>query len=149
MKRLALFPFLLFTMLSPQLDGQALSDYRWKSRLVVVFTPKSDEPLFEEQVSLLQEEVAAFKERRVVFIWINSEDKHENDGLFLDESLAGEYYKRFNPKAEQVELLLIGLDGGQKFRARNKLTQPTVLLELIDGMPMRRQEILRGKGGGQ
>ena len=45
-----------------------------------------------------------------------------------------------------MELLLVGLDGEEKYRAKNTLTPVSILLELIDGMPMRQQEIREGFG---
>ena len=40
----------------------------------------------------------------------------------------------------------MGLDGEEKFRARNAVTPVSVILELIDGMPMRQQEVIQGYG---
>ena len=46
----------------------------------------------------------------------------------------------------QVELVLVGMDGDEKYRAKNVITPVSVLLELIDGMPMRRRELRQGYG---
>ncbi len=43
-------------------------------------------------------------------------------------------------------MILVGLDGTEKFRAKNTVTPVSVLLTLIDDMPMRRREIIQGYG---
>ncbi|MEL7163247.1 MAG: DUF4174 domain-containing protein, partial [Bacteroidota bacterium] len=64
---------------------------------------------------------------------------------FLEASLAKQYYDHFSPQDGIFELILVGLDGTEKFRARNMITPPSVLINLIDGMPMRRRELLEGQ----
>ncbi len=70
--------------------------------------------------------------------------EQENTGIFLDESASTYYYDRFSVEPYQLELILVGLDGHEKFRARNSVTPASVLIELIDSMPMRQREIRQG-----
>lgn len=126
--------------------GQSLNNYLWKSRLVLLFTPAPDDPMFERQVRLLQEQVDALEERNVVFIFITPDGKFENTGRFLAEADARKFYDKFGAAQYHFEMILVGLDGTEKFRAKNRITPPSVLLELIDGMPMRRRELLQGYG---
>jgi hypothetical protein len=128
------------------MDAQFLNTYQWKSRLVLLFTPSPDDPLFLQQMSLLAEQSEAFEERDVLFISITPNGEYENTGRFLEESLARQYHQHFSPDKNQFELIVVGLDSTEKLRARNTLTPPSVLLELIDGMPMRRQELRQGYG---
>lgn len=125
-------------------SGQFLNDYQWKSRLVLLFTPEPTDPLYERQMALLYRQQEAFEERNVVFISITPEGKHENSGVFLDEAMSRKYYDHFGVYQYQFEMILVGLDSHEKFRAKNTITPPSILLNLIDEMPMRRLEIRRG-----
>jgi len=96
-------------------------------------------------MKLFQESREEFEERNVVFIMVTPEGKHENTDLFLDQEASKQYYDYFGVEAFQLEVILIGLDSGEKLRAINRITAPSVILTAIDQMPMRRREILRGK----
>lgn len=145
MKSLLLVLAMLFTF-STSANAQFLNTYQWKSRLVLIFTPAPDDPLFERQMRLLAERREDFEERDVIFIAMTPEGNHENTGFFLDESLSRQYYEHFSPYQYQFEMILVGLDGTEKFRATNTVTPSSILLELIDGMPMRQREVLKGYG---
>jgi len=153
MKSILLSLVMLFSF-STIAAGQSLNDYRWTSRLVLLFTPAPDDPTFEHQARLLNEQANALKERDVIVLLITPDAFTENTGQFLTEANADKYYDQFGIAKHQVEMILLGLDGGEKFRAQNRVTPPSVLMELIDGMPMRRRELLRNKerknkGGGR
>ncbi|TXF88293.1 DUF4174 domain-containing protein [Neolewinella aurantiaca] len=142
----ALLFFTLLTLCSSvPLDAQSLNSYRWKSRVVLLFTPTPEDPVFQRQVELLYGQVDELEERNVVFMFITPDGKFENTGRFLDQAASQKMYQKFGAEEFQVELVLVGLDGHEKFRARNRITPPSVLMNLIDTMPMRAAEI-RGKG---
>lgn len=128
------------------MEGQTLDSYRWKSRLVLLFTPAPDSPVFLEQVRLLEESAAALTERKVVVIRITPAKQHGNAAEFLDKANSLSYYERFKPQAEQFELILVGLDGSEKLRKRNITVPVSDINDLIDTMPMRRQELRRNGG---
>ncbi len=141
-----LLTLLLLCLTFTMTTAQSLNNYLWKSRLVLLFTPEPADPLFERQVRLLYGQRDAFEERDVLFIFIAPDGKHENTGRFLQEADARKYYEKFGVAQYQFELILVGLDGTEKFRARNRITPPSVLLHLIDEMPMRKRELLQGYG---
>lgn len=143
MKTFLIFAALFFA-LPACADAQFLNEFRWKSRLVVAFTPSPNDPLFVRQMRLLRDNRDAFEERNVVFIMVTPQGNHENSGIFLDESASRQYYEYFGAAQYQLEMVLIGLDGTEKLRTKNRVTAPSVLLQAIDGMPMRQREILRG-----
>ena len=139
-----LVTFALLFALPTDADAQFLNEFRWKSRLVVVFAPSADDPLFIRQLQLLHGQREEFEKRNVVFLMVTPDGNHENTGLFLDESACKQYYDYFGAAQYQLELALVGLDGTEKFRAKNRVTAPSVLLQAIDGMPMRKRELLQG-----
>ncbi len=142
MKPLLLTFAFLFT-LPTMMAAQSLNQYRWKSRLVLLFTPSPNDPVFERQVKLLYEQTEALKERKLVFLFVTPNVKTENTDRFLKEVNARKLYDKFDVEQDQFELILVGLDGYEKFRAVNQITPPSVLNNLIDGMPMRQQELRR------
>lgn len=145
MKTLTLSLFFFFT-LPVCMEAQSLNEYRWKSRLVLLFTPSPDDPMFERQIQLLSQQTEALEERNLVFLFITPDGKFENTGRFLPEAAAEKFYKKFGPEQYRFEMVLVGLDGYEKFRAVDKITPPSVLISLIDGMPMRRRELLEEHG---
>lgn len=144
MKFLLLSVALIFSF-PVSVEAQSLNSYRWKSRLVLLFTPTPDDPMFERQVRLLLSQNEAFEDRNVVFMFITPDGKFENTGRFLDEASSQKMYQKFGAERFQFEMVLVGLDGHEKFRAKNRITPPSVLMNLIDQMPMQASE-LRGRG---
>ena len=143
----ALLPTLLLTFVLPAVGGaQFLNEFQWKSRPIILFAPNPSDPLFVQQYALLQEAVEELRERRVSLVLVTPEGNYENTSIFLDEAASRRYYDYFGAQPYQLELSLVGLDGNEKFRARNTITPVSVLFELIDRMPMRRRELLQGLG---
>ncbi|MEM9527193.1 MAG: DUF4174 domain-containing protein, partial [Bacteroidota bacterium] len=99
-----------------------------------------------EQVRLLEESTAALAERKVVVIRIMPAKEEGSPKGFLNAISATKYYERFAPQPEHFELILVGLDGTEKLRRTNTVVPITDITDLIDTMPMRRQE-LRRQGG--
>ena len=107
-----------------------LGQYRWHSRLLVLFAPAADDPRLVRQDALLRREGAALRERDLLRIVVLSDDA----------ALRRRY--RVAPKA--FAALLIGKDGTLKARW-NAPVAPRTVYALIDAMPMRRDEMRRGK----
>jgi len=143
MKTLIIFLSLIF-VLPNFTEAQSLNQYRWKSRLILLFTPSPSDPLFERQVKLLYEQMDAFTERNMIFMMITPDGKFENTGRFLKEATAHKFYQDFGVERYQFEMIMVGLDGYEKFRSINRITPTSVLLNLIDGMPMRKRELMQG-----
>lgn len=140
----ALFLLLaLFFFLPVNTKAQFLNEYRWKSRLVLVFTPSPEAPLFIRQMKLFQAAQEDLKDRNVVLIMLTPAGKHENTGAFLNQESSKQYFDYFRVDPLQLETILVGLDGGEKLRKTNQITTPSVIFSTIDQMPMRRQEVRR------
>ncbi|PPK88010.1 uncharacterized protein DUF4174 [Neolewinella xylanilytica] len=137
---------LVFLALPLCLSAQSLNEFRWKSRVIILFAPSLDDPLFLKQYAALDDAREALQERRTVVLMVTPEGVHENSGLFLAESSSEYFYNQFSAQPYQLELSLVGLDGTEKYRAKNTVTPVSVLLELVDGMPMRQRELQRGTG---
>ncbi len=128
------------------MPAQSLTEFRWKSRVILVFAPSLEDPLFLKQYAALTAAQEELRERKIVIMMVTPEGVHENTGVFLPESSSEYFYDQFSAQPYQLELSLVGLDGTEKFRAKNTVTPVSVLLELVDGMPMRQREMLQGTG---
>ncbi|MEM9391879.1 MAG: DUF4174 domain-containing protein [Bacteroidota bacterium] len=127
---------LLSVTLSP------LQHYKWKNRIVVVYA--KDEDSLTKQLALFAEEKAEFKERDLVIFRLN-----DREGINPSEQqLSDKDYKwlmdRYFNASDKFCLILIGKDGGVKLKSKEQIGNKR-LFDLIDSMPMRRQEMKEGQ----
>lgn len=104
----------------------ALSELEWKNRLIISLG--SDQQLIQKQNRLLSKDKAGKEERKLLI-------------LEREQLIAEDLNKlRADGKADNFEVLLIGLDG----QVKNRFNSPQELdkfFQLIDAMPMRQKEI--------
>lgn len=111
--------------------AQELKDFRWKNRILIT----NNSELKEAQLKELKNDSTGSSERKLIFllsdheqikkIWPTSVDiLPGNSTMFKDEN----------------EVLLIGLDGGVKYRSEKAISKKE-LFSLIDSMPMRAAEM--------
>ncbi|MDQ3396564.1 MAG: DUF4174 domain-containing protein [Deinococcota bacterium] len=105
-----------------------LEGYSWKNRLLLVFAPALEE--YQEQKRLLVGQEAGLKDRDLLVFYLGEESPA---GI---EALKG----RFGVGEEPFLAVLVGKDGGAKGRF-HKPVSADELFSLIDGMPMRQQEM--------
>ncbi len=120
----------IFSTFSMTLASE-LSDLRWKNRVVIVFGADSD-PVVIKQLALWKSAEPGFRERELVVIRAN------------DSSDPDELARRFRQPLNRFTVVLIGKDGGEKFR-NDQPVPPERLFEIIDAMPMRQSEIRAGQ----
>lgn len=106
-------------------SAESLDRWLWESRPILVFADAGD-PRIAAQMQMFEQDGAALEDRRNIVV--------------LDTAQQSPLRARFQPKGFTV--ILVGLDGGEKFRS-GEIVAPAVLNMLIDGMPMRRQELRR------
>ena len=124
--------------------SQNLSDYQWKNRVLIIKYNDHSKDLFKEQRAFLEGEAKGLKERKMLLVFCK-----DNDCTFKDY-VKDEVYTLQNGKRVKLdfpwkdkatfELVLLGLDGGVKFRKDSPITSEE-LYAIIDGMPMRRAEL--------
>ena len=108
--------FILIILSSIQLTAQEdLSRFQWKKRVLVITADSRQSPILKKQVFAIGAQDDAFEERKLVLV------------------------TTINPSIP-FEIKLIGLDGGVKLE-QTTILQRKELFSLIDGMPMRKQEI--------
>jgi hypothetical protein len=98
-------------------------------RQLLVFGNKTNELRIKEQLQILEKASDGIKERDI-----------EISVVAESSSL----YKKYGIKAGQFTVVLVGKDGGEKYRTE-KLLQTPELFAIIDAMPMRRKEMKAGR----
>lgn len=103
--------------------GDTLKSFGWQARPIIVFADAGD-PRLERQKAL-------FEAARVELL-------DRDNVVLIDTNPRSALRDRFRPDGFTV--ILVGLDGGEKFRATDAV-DPASLSALIDTMPMRRREL--------
>ena len=104
-----------------------LDSLRWKRRVIVIASPSRNTQAYLSQRKELSVESPDWKERDLVLVEVIGPEKADLRGAL-------------NLKAGDFTVLLIGKDGGVKLRSGTPVSSREIF-ELIDSMPMRRQEI--------
>lgn len=136
------FLALCLSMLSTSILAQKsaiLAKYQWKNRIVLVFSPSEKNKIYQMQQLTLAKDMEGIKERDIIVF-----DIFEKFGKTLDkQTLSHEdclyLRERFRIGEEEFCIVLIGKDGGEKYR-KNTIFSSEELFAVIDAMPMRRAE---------
>ena len=131
---LALLPLLAMPVLAvifhsvPDLDS-----LKWNSRVLLLFAPRENDPQLQDQERRFEAEQKGLDERDLK--------------VFALTGTSGEMRalrNRFHAADGRFTLLLLGKDGGEKLR-KGHAVAPEEIFQIIDNMPMRRDEMDRKK----
>lgn len=121
----------------------SLAGMRDKCRPVIVFYPertgRPEGVAVRRQRDLLQAHEAELKERDVVVMFVPVAD----DGDQPSDRHLRELRREFQVADAEFTVVLVGKDGGEKFRSHAPVTIEK-FNDVIDAMPMRRQEVRNG-----
>lgn len=130
----------IFTACSNADAGRLFENYLWQKRLLVIFTPDSNNTPFQEQITELATDPAGLKERDIL-IWQITANKSVKVGETYKAHLASApFYREYGVSEKEFTVLLIGKDGEVKLQ-RDQPIQRDTLFETIDAMPMRQREM--------
>ncbi|MEM7271207.1 MAG: DUF4174 domain-containing protein [Pseudomonadota bacterium] len=115
---------------SAAMADDALAQYKWEARPVIIFADSEKDPRFQRQVASLSARSDDMAEREVVIL------------MDTDPDAKSELRQMFRPRDFQI--LLIGKDGEIKLRRPHPITAED-LNRQIDRMPMRRREMNGGQ----
>ncbi len=127
MKKLIFF-LIFLACLGAQATPLNLAELRGKRRVLVIYAPPGTEDKLLQQQKLLRAAKEGFDDRNVTLLVLHQPTEN------------AEIAKRFQLSGKEFVVLLIGKDGGEKFRVK-KVARPGVLFQLIDSMPMRQDEM--------
>ena len=124
--------------------AQNITSHQWKHRVLIVLTIDPSSDAYKAQVQQFENNLKGLKERRLL-VYLVTPESYKNFSVTDDDWVTeGSLYKKYKSKDSDIELVLIGLDGGIKMRTYS-LTAIENIFVTIDGMPMRKSELNRNK----
>jgi hypothetical protein len=144
-KVIGVFTFLLvITCINPLFGEEkkmiALEELQWKHRIVLVFVNEDTDS--EGIREMFKEGAYEIDERDIRFFIIGKQIK-TNGKETLDKEYVRQLKKAYNVNDDALTVILIGKDGGEKYR-KDRLDLQEIY-RIIDVMPMRIQEMKRKK----
>lgn len=123
-----------------------LNLYRWKNRLLMVFSPSQDDSNYQSLTEEIQEQRKGLRDRELLVFEIFEKGPSRLDNSPLPKDSVDFLRKKFSAGQGSFLVILIGKDGGEKMRRQNQKVSLTEIFAVIDGMPMRQREMKeRGK----
>ena len=123
-----------------QATAAELGDYLWQSRPLLVFAPTEGDPRLSETLRRIEASRCDFVDRDMVLGRIVADGTSTLDGQVVDTAQAQRLASEFGIGANGFSVVLIGKDGGEKWRT-NDVPNLATIYAVIDGMPMRGQEM--------
>lgn len=114
--------------------SQNLDKHQWNERVIMIFADKEHKSLAEQQCELIIKNNEKFLDQRIVLYKCIEDQCTFYDFKDTPKTLASV------KDSKGFKIILIGLDGGEKFSS-DTFVKPDVIVELIDTMPMRQQEL--------
>lgn len=127
------------TLHAQQVAVTTLSQLCNQFRPVLIFAPRPDDPQLEIQVRTLQEHAAEAQDRDLAVIAVPYQSPSPSR-LQLAPTDAEAARRQFHVAPGDFTVILIGKDGGEKLRSAKPLSM-NHLMETIDAMPMRQDEV--------
>ena len=124
---------------SGQSVTQALSEFAWEKRQIIVFTPATDDSRLTRFKAVQTEFAEDFAERFLHSWIIEADGKVLLEGKQDSHLQADSFYQYFNVQKDEFRVVLIGYDQGEKLR--QAVFNIDELLGEIDQMSMRQQEM--------
>ena len=117
-----------------------LDQFKWKNRLLFLFAPDGGNPIFQKFQNEIKLQTAEVEDRDLVVFEVLEKGPSRMNRTQLDRQVADSIRNRFNAPRHKFTLILIGKDGGTKMK-RHAQTRLKEVFELIDSMPMRKNEM--------
>ena len=124
----------------PPASGSDPASYRWKNRLLLVFSPSESEPDYAAFDRSLTRERPEVVDRDLVVFRIFEKGTSRVEQKPLPPEDAERLRRRFGIRSGRLTVILIGKDGGIKMVREDRAALGEIF-ERIDSMPMRRQEM--------
>lgn len=118
-----------------------LDNYRWKNRLVLIFAPFGKESSYLKQKLEFEGKSKELENRDIVMIELLKSDGSMIDKVPISDDQQLSLREKFDV-AEDFLIILIGKDGTIKLRSEQPVLSEDLFV-LIDGMPMRKEEMRR------
>ena len=126
--------------LGKEQDTVDLTAYQWKNRLLILFAPSEDAPIYQSFKELLQRRTQEIRDRDLLIFHVLETGEGWLAHLPLNKGQVLFLRKKFSILPGQLIVILIGKDGEVKPRGELPLGLSEIF-SVIDAMPMRQREI--------
>ncbi|MGB5982831.1 MAG: DUF4174 domain-containing protein [Nonlabens sp.] len=122
--------------------GQELSEFKWENRLLVILSTESNISHGAHQLKEFDNLTQELADRKLRLLKITPDSVQTFDYSIQPIKKAKEsgLWSKFASDNKEFEVMLIGLDGGIKFRSK-QLVNAQDIFDRIDSMPMRKSEL--------
>lgn len=120
-------------------SADALDDYRWDRRPLLLFAPTDSDPRLVETLSRIEASRCDFAGRDMVLGQLVTDGNSTLDGRVISADESRQLANRYAIGDDAFSVLLIGKDGGEKLRI-NAVPDLQTIYAVVDGMPMRSRE---------
>jgi hypothetical protein len=117
-----------------------LTQFKWKNRLLFLFAPDRSHPFYKHLQSQMIDQKSEVEDRDLVIFSVFLKGSSQMNTTAIDPLEADAIRERFMIPPHAFSLILIGKDGGIKLK-RNDRVDLAEVFDLIDSMPMRRNEM--------
>ena len=136
--------FLVFTgQAQTKPAPKMLQAYKWENRLVLVFAPTAADAQWQKQQQLLKQAENEMAARDLLTLGVLENQVNSPNAKSDNFPSSKALRERYNVKPTAFEVILIGKDGGEKYRSQ-EVINPAKIFQIIDAMPMRKQEMRQG-----
>ena len=133
---------LIFVLGLSALPVQAisLSAFEWQYRPLLIFAPQQQDHRLQQLNKTLIDKTCELDDRDMVIgVFVTQGPSHLAKQT-MSAQQAEHMRKQYEIQADQFAVLLIGKDGGEKYRLY-EIPDLSEIFDLIDGMPMRQAEM--------
>jgi hypothetical protein len=117
-----------------------LDQYRWKNRLLFLFSPSSKVPAYQSLSQELNRNLDGVRDRGLLVFRILEQGPSAMDSQEIRSQGAETLRRRFGVSLGKLTVVLVGKDGGVKLQRPGPVSLPDIF-GLIDSMPMRQREM--------
>ena len=117
-----------------------LNQFQWKNRLLFIFAPEEGDSIFQALQSEILTLPDGISERDLVVFKILETGPSYMETTRIDPQTAAAIRTKFAAPLGQFTCILVGKDGGTKLK-RHSPVKIKEVFDLIDAMPMRREEM--------
>jgi hypothetical protein len=121
-----------------------LTHFQWKNRLLFLYAPDGDDPVFKKWHSDIDAQKAEVEDRDLVVFEVLERGQSRMNMETLNPKTVNSLRKRFAVPRGVFRVILIGKDSGVKFEGDNQADLKKIF-DLIDAMPMRQNEMRQKK----
>jgi hypothetical protein len=117
-----------------------LGQYRWKNRLLFLFSPSPEVPAYQSLNQELQRNPDGVTDRDLLVFRVLEQGQSIMESQEISPQGTENLRRRFGVNKGTFTVVLVGKDGGVKLE-RSGPVSLSVIFALIDSMPMRQREM--------